>query len=828
MAKMIVRSGYPSAARWCLCAVLLWGSAVVVDVRAQGDGGYAAPYFQADFIQSLSDWTSPLVNPALLYRVNQKHWDFGYYQFALGEQGLGYQQSSFILPLYRNHTVGLTCLWALSSVPLVDFSPGGIINNTGTSTAFNDIWIIPSYGFKVLPWLMLGANAKLRLEKQFQRNNGKFAISKIPGLDIGVYLNPLDNYRDMIGDLGLSLSFQDLLPTQVDWGGDIANTKELSVTRVRAGLRWAGFNDNIVGDFEVMIDNGLISLFKAIDWQDYLNMFRAPDTLGNILGELIATPRFGAHLKYMFHPAFWIKGGWTNNNIPYLGFNYNLIYLLPERINYLNFDFNLGYSFLDWTGGTNDERGFTMMTKISTDFGQTREQILSKHLYDILILAPMDAYNEAMRLYLAGKYWDAGFAFGKVLSLFPNFHLNDKAKWYMGDCYTKLYMNDIAREVYKEALEEYTTSEQRSKYIYGLQRLDYREGKYDEALKNHAFIINLYPDSDIRTDADYLAGEIQFQRKNFNVAEQLLSHVKPGDPSYLYAQYTTAVINIENNKDDAAIQNLSTVVKDSTQEASDQLLQDAANLKLGHLYFETGDKLRQAVEAYQRVPDGSPYQDEALLGTAWAWMKVNRPLEAYQTVDQLILAYPESPLIPEAYLVKGYALMLLKRHTEAVSTLEQSIDVSKGKFVTDGDLQKQKITYAEYVQKFAPTAEKIKKNALRKPTNKVIGERSELAPEFQKYSKETQDFFNYVLLAKSHTRFFKRKDEVIADAEYALAKATNMMKSKGAVDQMQQQQERQKQIELEKQKIRDEMERLKQKQGQKNEPKIEPKKETKK
>jgi TolA-binding protein len=273
-------------------------------------------------------------------------------------------------------------------------------------------------------------------------------------------------------------------------------------------------------------------------------------------------------------------------------------------INYLNIDAHAGYSFIEnffENGDKRDERGFSGVIKISTDFGPTREQRESKRLYEQLILAPNDAYSEAMRLYIAGKYWEAAFAFGKVISLFPNFHLNDQASWYLGNCYRFLYMNDIARQVYKDALEEYTTSEMRSKYIYGFQSLDYREGKYDDALKNHAFITNLYSDSDIKTDADYLAGEIHFIRKNYNVAEQLLSGIKQGDPSFLYAQYTLAIINIENGKEQAALQNLNNIIKDTTQEASDQALQDAANLKLGHLYFEMGDKLRNAVEAYQRV-----------------------------------------------------------------------------------------------------------------------------------------------------------------------------------------------------------------------------------
>jgi TolA-binding protein len=625
----------------------------------------------------------------------------------------------------------------------------------------------------LLPWLKLRANIKLNLQDQY----GTLSVSHVPGIDLGVYINPLDHYR--LGDLGFSLTAQDLLPTQINWKN--ANDPEVVASRVRAGIRYSALNDNLVGDIEFLVDNGLGKLWEAMDWKSYINMYKSPDSAGEILGNLDVAYRYAAHLKYMFIPQLWLKAGWNTNNTPYIGANYNLIYPLPEMINYLNLDLHLGYSFIESLikdSDKRDERGFTMNLKVSTDFGPTREQRESRRLYEQLILAPNDAYSEAMRLYLAGKYWEASFAFGKVLSLYPNFHLNDKATWYLGNTYRFLHMNDISRQVYKEALEEYTTSEIRAKYLYGLEALDYREGKLDDALKNHAFIINLYGDSDIRPDADYLAGEIHFQRKNYNIAEQLFASILPGDPNYLYAQYTLSVINVESSREQAAIQNLTNVISDTTQQSSDQLLQDASNLKLGHLYFEQGDKLRLAVEAYQRVEDGSAYQDEALLGTAWAWIKVNQSNYALQTIDKLIGSYPQSSLVPEAYLVKGYSLMLLKRHQEAVSALEQCIATSQRDFITEENLNNRKNSYVEFETTFAPSADAIKKNALRKPTNKTLEERPELQKQFENFAKENKSFFDYSLLAKSHTRFFMRKDEIIIDAEYALAKATKLAGAK--------------------------------------------------
>lgn len=763
---------YLSKISLCLIAVLLAGTVYIAHSGENGFGGYDAPYFQADFTQDLTDWSSALVNPALLYRVNQMHVDaLGLYRWALGDEALGYQHMAFQYPIRRNQTIGLTFLFTRSSIKKSSIDNSEVTYQGNSS--YQDAWFMLNYGIRILPWMMLGTNVKLRTQYQF----GDWAASHVPGIDLGIYFNPLDHYR--FGDLGFSICLQDILPTQINW--DLVDDNEVTASRLRMGVRYSALNDNLVGDVEFLIDNALGKFYDALNWDGYVNMFLGRGEDDSKAGKIPLAYRFGAHVKYMFIPQIWLKAGWTNNNIPYIGFNYNLIYPLPEMINYLNIDCHLGYSFVETLikdSDKKDERGFTIAAKVSSDFGPTREQRESKRLYDKLILAPMDAYNEAMRLYLAGKYWEASFAFGKVLSLFPNFHLNDKATYYLGNCYRFLYMNDISRQVYKDALEEYTTSEMRSKYLYGLMAIDYREGKMEDALKNHSFIINLYADSDIRPDADYLAGQIHFQQKNYNVAEQLFSSIAMGDPNYLYAQYTLSIINVENGKDQAAIQNLSNVINDTTQLKPDQLLQDAANLKLGHLYFEAGDKLRLAVEAYQRVPDGSTYQDEALLGTAWAWIKVNQPDAAIQNIDKLIGLYGQSALVPEAYLVKGYALMLAKRHPEAVSALEQCLATCKRTFVTDEDLKVKKDNFDQYTVQFSPTAENIKKNALRKPTNKTLEERPALQKEFDGFARESKVFFDYSLLAKSHTRFFKRKDEILSDAEYALVKAERIVGAK--------------------------------------------------
>jgi len=433
-------------------------------VRAQeGTGGYDNPYLQVDCIQDLTEWSAALVNPALTYRLNQFYLSGGLYRWGLGSEALGFQNFSFFIPIRRNQTVGLSLLFASETINKTGVAPGGSAEDLGTES-FLDMWAVGTYALRMptLPWLVLGANLKVRIQRQFDYG---MDVSSWPGVDLGVYVNPFDHYR--FGDLGLSVSFQDLVPAELEWETEDGTTAEQeATTRLRLGLRYSLWNDKLVMGVEGVIDN----IFATIlDNMGVLDFDEFPDSAD--IDPLKMAFRFGGHVKYQFIPQLWIKAGWNNNQIPYLGLNFNLIYPLPEMINYVSVDCNVGYGFIESVlgeGESNDERGFTIMGKLSSDFGPTREQRESRRLYDKLILEPMNAYEEAMRLYMEGRYWEASFAFGKVVALYPTFHLNDKVAWYMSDCYYKLHLNSIAREVCKEALEEYTTSEQRARYLYGL------------------------------------------------------------------------------------------------------------------------------------------------------------------------------------------------------------------------------------------------------------------------------------------------------------------------------------------------------------------------
>ncbi len=773
-----VSASMHSARSLVAAATVLVGVMSVQTLALQPSGGYSAPYMQADYVQNVSEWSAGMINPALLWRVNQPHFEFGAYRWGIDfdntSKKMGYQQGSLIIPVRTKFTFGATWLGDMIKYDKASLDANGDIQS-GSTGHYGEQWIVGHASFKVLPFLSVGVNPKVFFMTEPAAGVQSTAVSTdktMPGwgLDAGLYLDAVDNYR--FGNLGFSAMLQDIKPPVVKYDD---GTREALNSRLRFGARYTfggPLYKRLVFGLEGTLDGAMSGWGKTVA---SVGGNSAQATVQNAKTAF----RMSAHGEFVLIPLVTIKAGWDNNTIPYIGGRLNFMIPVADRINFFSIDGDLGYSFADILS-VNSKRGMTAMAKGSLDFGQTREQRESKRMYELLVMAPMNDYNEAMRLYTLGKYWEASFAFGKVLALYPNFHLSDNVTFYMGDCYSHLYLNGIARQVFKQGLADYPTSATRSRFLYGLELLDYREGKFDDALKNHSFIVNLYPESEVRSDADYVAGQIQFQRKNISGATQLLSNVKKGAASYLYAQYTLAAINIDNSKVPAAIQNLQAVVSDSSSsDPSLVLLRAAGDNKLGQLYFEQVE-LKNAVEAFKRVPDGTPYYDQALIGIGWSWIKANRAQECLAVVNQLISVLPKSSMVPEAYLLKGYAQLIANDPVDASAALQKAIELCKANFRNDDSLTAAKADFSRSQQQFDPTAQSILKNAMRKPSQKVLDERGGFKSSFESYDHSVSAYFNMVEDVENSRDFFRRKDQIQTDAEYALAKASKALGQKKA------------------------------------------------
>jgi len=97
---------------------------------------------------------------------------------------------------------------------------------------------------------------------------------------------------------------------------------------------------------------------------------------------------------------------------------------------------------------------------------------------------------------------------------------------------------------------------------------------------------------------------------------------------------------------------------------------------------------------------------------------------------------------------------------------------------------------------------------LRKPTPQVQEQRNALESEYMKYEKQNEEYFNYVLLGKSHSRFFRRKEQILEDANYALARAISMMNTAHESEAIQESKEKTGEIDSEIEKLKQELNEL--------------------
>jgi hypothetical protein len=148
----------------------------------------------------------------------------------------------------------------------------------------------------------------------------------------------------------------------------------------------------------------------------------------------------------------------------------------------------------------------------------------SKNAYDGLILKPMNLYNSGMRNYLSGNYWDASFFWAELLTKCPDFFLNDKATYYLGNCYRYLGMFNNAKITLNEGIENYNKSYMIPRDRYSLSALDFIERKYDSTLAQCRVVISDSVVNEIKPSASFLSALAYFNLDRFSDCDKLLNN----------------------------------------------------------------------------------------------------------------------------------------------------------------------------------------------------------------------------------------------------------------------------------------------------------------
>ncbi len=388
----------------------------------------------------------------------------------------------------------------------------------------------------------------------------------------------------------------------------------------------------------------------------------------------------------------------------------------------------------------------------------------------IFEMGPLDDYYAAKRLFLNRQFLDAAYAFGNIQTMYPAFHLVDQAAFYMAKSFENLLMHKAAKSIYEDAIKRYPQSDLLAKYHFQLMNIDYKEGKYEEAMNKYQYIVQKFGKSDVKADADYVAGQIKLEQGLYQESIDLHASILPGNANYLYARYTMGIANSRMHKWDEAENCFRDITEQPVSNKSERDIQNAAKVKLGHLLFSAEKPdIAAAARMYGLVQKDSPVFDEAMLGIAWCFLKVHKPDEAIKYAKWIISNLPESFSVPEAYLVVGYCHFMKKEYQNVHEALTQAIELADRPLVSVAARDSARQAFDAMQGQFDSVQVLALDLTRQLPTPRVESKRKALRPILDKAIQTIEDYASFMQKSIQSDRFEPIRQRIRDDAGFCLA-----------------------------------------------------------
>ena len=695
-------------------------------------------YQQNDWFAEFGGNTSMYVNPAGISETDQLEFSAAFFSTISGEASQEYVSLTY--PIDYKHTLGFSL-----------FENGASIEG---GESYGEIAAQFGYAYRLFHLLSLGVNLDVLYINQFDE------LKQLTvGADVGLSWNPLASSK--YGYLLIGVAVQNLLAPAVSEADGDGSFKFVFMGAADA--------------YKIPTNLNLSLFYRGVN---RLLEMKAEFSLIDIIHDSNEGGK-GANLEMSFTLTYYlsshlgVRARFTKEGYPVIGATVNVKDVSIFR--YLALDLEMSHDDL-WA---KKNRGFVWAVKLTSRFGDTREEKIGEERYRRLKIEPENDYRAAMRLYLNRQFLEAAYAFGKVQTKYPAFHLVDQAAFYKAKSFENLRMHKAAKSVYEDAIKRYPQSDQRAKYHFQLMNIDYKEGKYTEAMTKYQNIAQKFGESDVKADADYVAGQIKFEQGLYQECVDLLASILPGNANYFYARYTMGIANSRMGKFDEAENCFRDITEQPVSNQSERDLQDAARVKLGHLFF-SGEKpdIAAAAQMYGQVQKESPVFDEAMLGIAWSFLKVNKPDEAIKPAKWIISNLPESFLVSEAYLVIGYCHFMKKNYQDALEALTQAEKRTEQPIVSVAARDSARQAYDAMQSQFDSVQVIALDLARQLPTPRVESKREALRPTFNKANQAIEDYASFMQRSIQSDRFESNRKRILDDAGFT--KATLLSKMGGA------------------------------------------------
>jgi tetratricopeptide (TPR) repeat protein len=394
-------------------------------------------------------------------------------------------------------------------------------------------------------------------------------------------------------------------------------------------------------------------------------------------------------------------------------------------------------------------------------------------------LGPTVLYNQARTFYAQGKYWDAFFVFGKILTEYPDFFKNDWVQLHLGLCQEQLDMREYSTENFMETKKSFPRSEVVYHADLGILRLHYRDGN-SIGVANQFSKLNTdaTPDS-LKYHAYYFTGLQHMKDGNFENAILLFDLIPQSHPEYVFAQFSSAIASASGNDMNNAVIALHDAIQfPPVTKAQEEIINRALTL-LGYIFFEgIGDvepSLSQAVAALRKVPPSSYYYEDAQLGLAWAALRASNWGDCIKACDEIIKTSKKTILHCEAMLLKGYCSMINNKYKEAVTILSPAHElITKTSPPSERERESATERFYDIRGHYYKVATSMNELAYTGQSSYIIKQIDSLHAPQVDYEKQIKNYYKYNDEFNRLSFFSKNYENLRNDIEYALAKSEKM------------------------------------------------------
>jgi TolA-binding protein len=291
------------------------------------------------------------------------------------------------------------------------------------------------------------------------------------------------------------------------------------------------------------------------------------------------------------------------------------------------------------------------------------------------------SYRTGELKFKAGDYDAAIAAFGRVLAGQPDATLRAGAEyWTAESLYDKGQFGEAIPH-YQASLQAAPNGPFAAYAAYSIALCNLEAGNLDAAREFFNRVLTDFPESEVAAEASYRLGDVLYAQGDYDAAAaqyRKTAEGSPDSPFALRARYGIAWCAYQQKDYEGAMQRF----RELGAQTADPGLAAEAKLHAADCLFHLG-KFEEAAAGYAVVEQlgVAKVAPDAAFWRANALARLDRLDEAAQALEAMIQKYPDSELIPDAYLALGDVRVRQK----ALDGAQQAYQAARDKATDAGD-----------------------------------------------------------------------------------------------------------------------------------------------